>query len=46
MYVLIRNNFKMSGGNTGRPKAVRSLESTEQVNSIIEEIHQKSVRRL
>ena len=46
MYVLIRNNFKMSGGNTGRPKAVRSLESTEQVNSIIKEIHQKSVRRL
>ena len=33
-------------GNIGQQKAVRSLESTEQVNSVIEEIHQKSVCRL
>ena len=49
----IVEKFEQSGsvidrrhGNIGRPKAVRSLESTEQVNSVIEEMHQKSVCRL
>jgi len=32
-------------GNTGRPKAIRSSASSEQVNSVIEEMHQY-VRRL
>jgi hypothetical protein len=49
----IVKRFEQSGsvidrrhGNTGRPKAVRSSESIEQVKSAIEETPQKSVRRL
>ena len=33
-------------GNTGWPKAIRSSASIDQVNSVIEEMHQTSVRRL
>ena len=33
-------------GNTDRSIAVRSLENTEQVNSVVEEMHQKSICRL
>ena len=49
----IVQRFEQSGSvidrrhdNTVRSKAVRSSESTEQVNFVIEEMHQKSIRRL
>jgi len=52
VHILVQR-FEQSGsvigrrhGNIGRPKAVRSSESTDQVNSVIKEMHQKSVRRL
>ena len=51
VHILVQR-FEQSGsaiarrhGNIGRPQAVRSSESTEQVNSVIGEMHQKSVRR-
>ena len=49
----IVQRFEQSGsvidrrhGNTDRSIAVRSLENTEQVNSVVEEMHQKSICRL
>ena len=50
---IIVQRFEQSGsvidrrhGNTDRSIAVRSLENTEQVNSVVEEMHQKSICRL